>query len=77
MDEKSVANRLDTIFSDVRLNPVYLAMITRRIFGMETERAAADWWLYHNQDLEAFIRGENGAFEIRRRNAIDLSYLDG
>jgi len=57
MDEKSIANRLDTIFSDVRVNPIYLAMITRRIFTRHTHKAAADWWTYHNMDIENMING--------------------
>ena len=57
MDEKSTANKLDTIFSDVRINPVYLAMLTRKLFGNQTHRAAADWWMYHNTDIENLIRG--------------------
>lgn len=57
MDEKSVANRLDTIFSDVRINPIYLAMITRRLFGRHTHRSVEEWWSYHNLDIEQLIAG--------------------
>ena len=57
MDEKSVANKLDTIFSDVRINPIYLAMLTRRLFGRQTHKNAEEWWAYHNLDIEQLITG--------------------
>ena len=57
MDEKSVANKLDTVFSDVRINPIYLAMLTRKMFGRQTHRTAAEWWTYHNMDIEHMISG--------------------
>ena len=60
MNERSAANKLDGVFSDMRINPVYLAMVTREIFGRNTSLIAADWWMYHNMDLESRIRGDNG-----------------
>ena len=69
MDERSAAAKLDAIFSDLRINPIYLGMVTRRIFGHATERVAADWWMYHNMNIEDRIRGQASLFE----DAIDLS----
>lgn len=55
MDEKSVANRLDNIFSDTRLKPIYLSMLTRKLFGPYANHAAGEWWMYHNMDIEDII----------------------
>ncbi len=70
MDEKSAANKLDSIFSDVRINPIYLGMLTRRLFHNATESMAAEWWMYHNMDIESRIRGDN------KTEIIDMSEFD-
>ena len=43
MDERSAANKLDTIFSDMRLNPVVLGLLTKELFGPNTHCSYRDW----------------------------------
>lgn len=70
MDERSAANKLSDVFSDMRINPIYLAMLTRRLFHRGSDRMAADWWMYHNMDIESRIRGDN------KTEIIDMSEFD-
>lgn len=65
MNERSTANKLDNIFSDARINPIYLAMVTREIFGIHANNLAGQWWAYHNIDLDARLRGiDLGDYDI-------------
>ena len=64
MDEKAIANKLDDLFSDNRVNTMWLAMLTRRVFGLETEYRVAEWWNYHSLDIE---------HKIKNQEPIDLS----
>lgn len=51
MDEKAAANKLDNIFSDMRLNPIVLGLLTKEIFGPNTHMIAADWWFHHTSSF--------------------------
>lgn len=65
MNEKATANKLDNIFSDSRINPIYLAMVTREMFGRQTNDLAGQWWAYHCIDLDARLRGiDLGDYDI-------------
>ena len=64
MDEKAVEKKLDDVFSDNRVNTMWLGMLTRRLFGLETEHRAAEWFHYHSLDVEN---------KIKNHEPIDLS----
>ena len=69
MQEKSAAGKLEAIFSDLRINPVILALLTRETFGSNTNAIAEDWWYYHTRDITQIIKNPYGT-------AIDLHLYD-
>lgn len=58
MKERRIANRLDDIFSDVRLNTIELAQITKRVFSPETSRILDHWYMAHIMARDPDIPGQ-------------------
>lgn len=58
MKERRIANRLDDIFSDVRLNTVELAQITKRVFSPETSQILDHWYMAHIMARDPEVTGQ-------------------
>lgn len=59
MDERAAANKLDGIFSDLRLNPIVLGLLTKELFMANTHAIAADWWYYHTSAITERLKNPN------------------
>ena len=50
MIEQKVAQKLDDLFSDGRINIFVLAALTRRTMGRQSTRGLEEWWDLHRSE---------------------------
>jgi len=50
MIEAKIAQKLDDLFSDGRINVFVLAALTRRTMGRQSTRVMEEWWDLHRAE---------------------------
>ena len=50
MIEQKIAQKLDDLFSDGRINVYVLAAMTRRSMGRQSTRVLEEWWDLHRAE---------------------------
>ncbi len=55
MLEQKIADKLDDLFSDGRINVYVLAALTRRTLCRQSTRVIEEWWDLHRAEASTFV----------------------
>lgn len=64
MIEQKIAQKLDDLFSDSRINVYVLAAMTRRSLGRHSTRIIEEWWDLHMAEASTHANANQTAFDV-------------